>query len=73
MKPGELRDMTAEELRTKIDDLLQELFRLRIQNATGQLKNTSRIQLLRKDIARARTILKVKMTSRREEAAASKG
>lgn len=73
MKPGEMRDMSAEELRTKIDDLSQELFRLKIQNATGQLKNTSRIRVLRRDIARARTILKVKVTSRQDEAAGSKG
>jgi len=58
MKASELRELGDEELRQKIDEMAKELFHLKVQRSTGQLKNTARLSLLRKDIARTKTILK---------------
>jgi large subunit ribosomal protein L29 len=57
MKAAELRDMAVEELRKKEEELTQELFNLRFQHATGQLENTQRIPLTRKDLARVKAVL----------------
>jgi large subunit ribosomal protein L29 len=57
MKAAELRDMAVEELRKKEEELRQELFNLRFQHATGQLENTQRIPLTRKDLARVKAVL----------------
>ena len=58
MKPSELRSLTSEEITNRVDQLKDELFNLRFQLATGQLENPMRIRQVRKDIARAKTILK---------------
>lgn len=58
MKAKELREMTPQELATKLVDLKGELFNLRFQLATGQLENTSQIHSVKKDIARVKTILR---------------
>ncbi len=58
MKAKELRDLTVEELVRKVDDLKEELFNLRFQLATGQLDNPMRIRQVRRDIARAKTVLR---------------
>jgi len=50
-------DLTDAELRTKLLDLKQELFNLRFQHATGQLKNPLILNTLKKDIARAMTVI----------------
>ena len=50
-------DLTDAELRTKLADLRQELFNLRFQHATGQLKNPLILNTLKKDIARVMTII----------------
>ena len=60
MKASEIRDMTADELNSKLDELKQELFNLRFQLATGQLQNTVQITNVKRDIARAKTILRQK-------------
>ena len=57
MKAKELRDLTSEELMSKLNDFKSELFSLRFQLATGQLENTARIKIVKKDIARVKTIL----------------
>ena len=57
MKAKELRDLTSEELMSKLNDFKSELFSLRFQLATGQLENTSRIKFVKKYIARVKTIL----------------
>ena len=57
MKVNELRNMTADELKKKDRELVQELFNLRFQLHTGRLENTARISAVRKDIARVKTIL----------------
>lgn len=58
MKPAEIRKMSVEELSGKISDSREELMKLRFQQVTGQLTDTSRLRQLRHDIARLETILK---------------
>ncbi|SCG84095.1 50S ribosomal protein L29 [Proteiniborus sp. DW1] len=58
MKANEIRQMTAQELDNKLNDLKAELFNLRFQLATGQLDNPMRIKSVRKDIARVKTIIR---------------
>ena len=58
MKASELRDLTVEELQTKLTELKEELFNLRFQLAVNQLENSSRIGAVKKDIARVSTILR---------------
>ena len=56
----ELRDLSKEELVTKATDLKKEIFNLRFQQAMGQIENPMRLRLLRKDIAKTKTVLKEK-------------
>lgn len=56
MKAKEVRDMTNDELKVKLNSLKEELFNLRFQVATGQLDNPMRIKDVRKGIARIKTI-----------------
>jgi large subunit ribosomal protein L29 len=56
MKTEEIRGLSAEELDGRIAELEDELFRLRIQNQSGQLENPLRIRGARKDLARCKTI-----------------
>ena len=57
MKPEEIRKMSAEEMQAKLSDSREELMKLRFQQVTGQLTDTSRLRQLRHDIARMETIL----------------
>lgn len=57
MKARELRELSVAELNAKLIDLKTELFNLRFQMATGQLENNSRIKLVKKDIARVKTLI----------------
>jgi large subunit ribosomal protein L29 len=56
----ELRDLSAEELLSKAADLKKELFNLKFQQAMGQIENPMRLRILRKDIAKTKTVLKEK-------------
>ena len=58
MKASEIREMSVEELQTKLTELKEELFNLRFQLAVNQLENSSRIGAVKKDIARVSTILR---------------
>ena len=60
MKANEFSAMTMEELLAKVKELKSELFNLRFQLATGQLQNTMQITAVKRDIARAKTILRQK-------------
>ena len=60
MKAQELRDKTPDQLRESLASLKKEAFNLRFQKATGQLENTSRMQVVRRDAARVKTILNQK-------------
>ncbi len=58
MRPQDIREMSDEEIRAKIEELYRELFNLRFQKAIGQAKNTARFKEVRRDIARLKTILR---------------
>ena len=60
MKPNELRDMSLEDLESKLTELTEERFRLRFRSATESIENPMRFRAIRRDIARIRTILKEK-------------
>ena len=60
MKASEFSAMTVEQLTEKVKELKTELFNLRFQLATGQLQNTMQISAVKRDIARAMTILRQK-------------
>ena len=57
MKASEIRSMSAAELESKLVELKKDLFMLRMQHATNQLDNTSRIKEVRKNIARIQTVI----------------
>lgn len=58
MKSNELRQMTDEELRKRIEENKESLSTMKFQKATSQVENTSQFTLLRKDIARIKTLLR---------------
>lgn len=60
MKVNKLRDLSADELQAKNAELTQELFNLNFQLHTGRLENSAKLSLVRKDIARIKTILREK-------------
>jgi len=64
MKAKELRDLTPEELQKRKKELKEEAFNLRFQHSTGQLDNTARMKLVRKDIARIELVLHEKAGNR---------
>ena len=57
MKAFEIRNLSDGEIETKMDEAYEELFNLRFQLAIGQVKDPSRITLLKRDIARMKTVL----------------
>jgi len=58
MKPVEIRKLSLDEMKAKLSDSREELMKLRFQQVTGQLTDTSRLRQLRQDIARLETIIK---------------
>ena len=56
--------MSAAELETKLTELKKDLFTLRMQHATNQLDNPVQISLVKKDIARVKTIIREKQLER---------
>jgi large subunit ribosomal protein L29 len=58
MKTEEIRKLSLEEVRSKVADARDELMKLRFQQVTGQLTDTSRLRILRRDVARMETIIK---------------
>lgn len=56
MKAAEVRDLSEDEIRTRMKELQEELFNLRFQLATGQIENVGRIRTVRRDLARLKTI-----------------
>ena len=57
-KPSVLRDMSSGEIETKLADAREELMKLRFQQVTGQLTDSSRLRILKRDVARMMTILR---------------
>ena len=68
MKASEIRQLTAEELNTKLNDLKAELFNLRFQLAINQLENPMRISAVKKDIARVQTVIREIESANSQEA-----
>ena len=64
MKPNELRQMSDEELLKQIDENRETLSTMKFQNATSQVEDTSQFMLLRKDIARIKTILRERKSAK---------
>ena len=60
---GDIRAKTGDELSTLLLDLRKEQFNLRFQRATGQTEGIGRVQVVRRDIARVKTILAEKKSS----------
>ena len=56
VKASTLRELTEEELNQKYKELTEELFNLRFQLATSQIENAGRMRVVRRDIARVKTI-----------------
>jgi large subunit ribosomal protein L29 len=56
MRAGDVRAMTPDQLSDELMKLKKEQFNLRFQRATGQLENTGRVRIVRRDIARVKTI-----------------
>ena len=63
MKAAEIRELSAEDLQSKLKEARAELFNLRFQMATGQLENTARISQVKKDIARIQTEMRARELS----------
>jgi large subunit ribosomal protein L29 len=57
-KPSDLRNLKSGEIETKLADAREELMKLRFQQVTGQLTDSSHLRVLRRDIARMQTILR---------------
>jgi large subunit ribosomal protein L29 len=60
MKIDDVRRLTADELTDQLLSLKKEQFNLRFQAATGQLEKTHRVEVVRRDIARIKTVLRAK-------------
>jgi large subunit ribosomal protein L29 len=69
----ELRDLSDDELVTRLADAKQELFNLRFQHVTGQLENSTRLGSVRKDIARLNTVLREREIAAAEALEATNG
>ena len=63
MKATEIRKMSSEDLEAKLAELKKDLFMLRMQHATNQLDNPMRLNAVKKDIARIKTIIREKETN----------
>jgi large subunit ribosomal protein L29 len=60
MKSRDIRALNPEEVKSKLTDAREELMKLRFQQVTGQLTDSSRLRIIRRDIARMETILNEK-------------
>ncbi|CAG1065833.1 50S ribosomal protein L29 [uncultured bacterium] len=57
MKPAEIRDLKLDEAKAKAAELTKELFNLRMRHATNQLENPLKLRLLKREIARIKTVV----------------
>jgi large subunit ribosomal protein L29 len=71
VKPNELREMSLENLESKLAELTEERFRLRFRSASESIGNPMRFRAIRREIARIRTILKEKSQVASRESSAS--
>jgi large subunit ribosomal protein L29 len=63
VKAAQWRDLSEDELRERVRELTEELFNLRFQLSMGVAKNPARVRLTRRDLARAKTVLRQRATS----------
>ena len=66
MRANELTELSVEELEGKLAELTEERFRLRFRSATEAIENPIRFRLMRRDIARIKTILRARSASGQE-------
>ena len=60
MKATEIRELTVDDLRARVTDMDDQIFRLRIQKSMGQLEAPGKVRDIRRDLARIKTILREK-------------
>ncbi len=63
LKPSEVRNLKSGEIETKLADAREEMMKLRFQQVTGQLSDSSRLRTLRRDVACMQTILSEQATA----------
>jgi large subunit ribosomal protein L29 len=62
MKPSQIRELSLDEMQARISELEEERFRLRFRSATESLNDPLRLRVIRKDIARLKTVVKEQQT-----------
>jgi len=67
MKAAKFREMSREELESEAGAFSEQLFRLRLQKATGQLEDVMKIRKIRRDLARVKTVLTQKEKEKEKE------
>ena len=72
-KASELRNLKAGEIESKLSDAREELMKLRFQQVTGQLTDTSRLRILRREIARMQTVLREQASEQEKAEAETEG
>ena len=60
MKASEIRELTGDELMQQYGELRQEMFNLRMQKSFGQMENPARLRIVRRDLARVKTVSREK-------------
>jgi large subunit ribosomal protein L29 len=68
MKPAELREMSDEQLALTLKETVKNLFHLRVQSATERLETPSEIRKARRDIARMKTVLRMRELAAKKQA-----
>jgi large subunit ribosomal protein L29 len=68
MKPAKWRELTEEELRQRVKELSEEIFNLKFQFSLGVAKNLARVRQARRDLARAKTVLRERVLAIRQSA-----
>ena len=63
MKVTEVRELAVDDLRQRVQEIDDQLFRLRIQKSMGQLEAAHKLKALRRDLARVKTVLREKETA----------
>ena len=64
MKPAEIRGLTPEEMTAKEAELSKELFNLKMRHATNQLENPLKLRIIKREIARVKTVIAEKGRSK---------
>lgn len=73
MKPAQIRELSPDEMKARISELEEERFRLRFRSATESLNDPLRLRVIRRDIARLKTVLREEQTKQTKAGAARAG